>query len=504
MKKEKKSRSAHEQKIKITIERFGKGRERCLEQLLTENSPIVKQKIQPSQSHTVTHEVEAGQVLVWGFTTLPGKSSPAKDIAFSIKFNDTNVRPYERYSKAPSELIKGFWQCPSAGTASFTWHNDYSKWHAKHVALKTVVANQQQFIDAQSRMKKTAEEKQERDERREALSRAMNTTQDVSSLDLFGDFPDRASSFVATRPSISDIEKEHDLVQRPPPAQSTKANTEEVLSLRKDVARLEAALAELTQENATQREQVDNLTQAGRAGVGTLEASLEAELATCERTCVKLGQQVSTLTKDYHKEKEDHENLKQKYADLVKRFSERDDAIDMIQSRRAALEAQLSTLKDERKVLKIVAKQYKEQATTNAHELMLIRQHQASMKDKESPIVNTESLSQTSLEVFALAHPTSPTFTSPTKASNAPAVPTSLPESELSEAETETRLWSARVSAFYGVYCPSKVGPACRDTAVKFKGREGDLFAALYHKYSVAEPDQTFHTCLPPNWRDFG
>jgi hypothetical protein len=89
----------------------------------------VKQKIQPSQSHTVTLNVEeAGHVLVWCFTTLPGKSSPAKDVAFSLSFNGTVIRPYERYSNAPTELIKGFWQCPSPGVASFTWHNDYSKY----------------------------------------------------------------------------------------------------------------------------------------------------------------------------------------------------------------------------------------------------------------------------------------------------------------------------------------------------------------------------------------
>lgn len=73
---------------------------------------------------------------------------------------------------------------------------------------------------------------------------------------------------------------------------------------------------------------------------------------------------------------------------------------------------------------------------------------------------------------------------------------------DLSEEEAELRLWSSRVSAFYGVYCPSKAGEGCRETAKKFKGRETDLFSALYHKYTVEETDQTFHTAVPPGWRD--
>lgn len=78
---------------------------------------------------------------------------------------------------------------------------------------------------------------------------------------------------------------------------------------------------------------------------------------------------------------------------MAKKFSERDDAIEEIQTRRAALEAQVSSLKDEKKVLKTVAKQYKEAATTSAHELLLIRQHQAVLKEKDTNL-NTDSLSQ--------------------------------------------------------------------------------------------------------------
>jgi cell division protein FtsB len=39
-----------------------------------------------------------------------------------------------------------------------------------------------------------------------------------------------------------------------------------------------------------------------------------------------------------------------RYEELAKKFSERDDAIEKIQTRRAALEAQVSALKEEKKV----------------------------------------------------------------------------------------------------------------------------------------------------------
>jgi hypothetical protein len=68
--------------------------------------------------------------------------------------------------------------------------------------------------------------------------------------------------------------------------------------------------------------------------------------------------------------------------------------------------------------------------------------------------------------------------------------------------ETNLRLWAARVAAFYRVYFPEKAAAkVCRETAAKFQGREVDLFAALYHKYDVAEVEQTFHTATPPGWR---
>lgn len=63
------------------------------------------------------------------------------------------------------------------------------------------------------------------------------------------------------------------------------------------------------------------------------------------------------------------------------------------------------------------------------------------------------------------------------------------------------QLWVARIAAFYQTYFPEKaVAKACRDTATKFKGREMDLFNALYHKYEVAPADQTYHSATPPGW----
>lgn len=77
-------------------------------------------------------------------------------------------------------------------------------------------------------------------------------------------------------------------------------------------------------------------------------------------------------------------------------------------------------------------------------------------------------------------------------------------DGECDEEETELRLWSSRVWTFYTVYFPPKAAvEGCRETSKKFQGREVDLFTALYHKYEVVEEEQTYHTDLPPGWREF-
>jgi len=65
--------------------RFGKGKgAEVLETVLLEGTPVTRHKLQPSMSHSVNLQVkEAGQFIVWGFTTLPGKSSVAKDVGES-------------------------------------------------------------------------------------------------------------------------------------------------------------------------------------------------------------------------------------------------------------------------------------------------------------------------------------------------------------------------------------------------------------------------------------
>jgi hypothetical protein len=80
----------------------------------------------------------------------------------------------------------------------------------------------------------------------------------AASLDLFGDFPDRLSTSFAPRHSIGG---DHEDDSRPNMMRlepQSKQNIASDPALRKEVARLEAALAELTQENAAQREQVIN------------------------------------------------------------------------------------------------------------------------------------------------------------------------------------------------------------------------------------------------------
>jgi len=69
------------------------GRPQGLEKVLLEALPEAKQVLPPGQSHVVTLAVEAADyVVVWGFSTLPGRSTPAKDVAFSVAFNGTPVR----------------------------------------------------------------------------------------------------------------------------------------------------------------------------------------------------------------------------------------------------------------------------------------------------------------------------------------------------------------------------------------------------------------------------
>ena len=130
---------------------FGRFNESGLENIILEGLPVMKVKIQPGGSHTITlttgvahgeKNKEDGGVLegnvmdgyiCWAFTTLAGKTNPAKDVAFSVTFTDekgdtTHVRPYERHQYAATNLIKGCWQYPGYGVAVLTWHNDYSKW----------------------------------------------------------------------------------------------------------------------------------------------------------------------------------------------------------------------------------------------------------------------------------------------------------------------------------------------------------------------------------------
>ena len=133
-------------------EAFARFSEDGLENILLEREPVEKTKVQPGGTHTITLTVRDGGsgggsgggggdddggggdgYICWAFTTLVGKTNPAKDVAFSMSFTDaagasTTARPYERHSHAATQLIKGCWQCPGPGVATLTWHNGYSKW----------------------------------------------------------------------------------------------------------------------------------------------------------------------------------------------------------------------------------------------------------------------------------------------------------------------------------------------------------------------------------------
>lgn len=51
-----------------------------------------------------------------------------------------------------------------------------------------------------------------------------------------------------------------------------------------------------------------------------------------------------------------------------------------------------------------------------------------------------------------------------------------------------------RVQAFYKRFLPGKSGwDSCNATAHKYRGREGELFRVLYHKYEVSADEQTYH-----------
>ena len=107
------------------------------------------------------------------------------------------VRPYERCSKAPTELIKGAWTCPHPGVATLTWHNDYSRWHAKHVAFKATVVSPGNVEDAKGRLARGLEQKAEREVQKNALSRAMAQQSaeagGAGAMDLFCDMSERSS-----------------------------------------------------------------------------------------------------------------------------------------------------------------------------------------------------------------------------------------------------------------------------------------------------------------------
>jgi DNA repair exonuclease SbcCD ATPase subunit len=170
--------------------------------------------------------------------------------------------------------------------------------------------------------------------------------------------------------TVVDLFDDEEVVSMRSSSFSGGVNQDEALIL--EVSQLETTLAELSLENSIQREKLDTLNKSIRNG-----ESGASELADSERTCVKLAKELSVQVKEV-------EVLKEKYDEITKKLAATDEAaLKNMEERRSALEAQVASLKEEKKMLKAVAKQYKLEAMTRAHELEMIRnnQHHASAPD---------------------------------------------------------------------------------------------------------------------------
>ena len=150
----------------------------------------------------------------------------------------------------------------------------------------------------------------------------------------------------------------------------------------------------------------------------------------------------------------------------------------------------VSRLRRERKVLKAAARHFREEASARAHEIALLR------AARQPPPGKAQGQ-----QWGQLGHGAGEEWGAPSLASDlVRAERSGLEWGEGSGGQDEMspealrELWASRVMGFYQAHCPPKADfQSCADTADKFRGREGDLFAALYHKYKVAEKGRVFH-----------
>jgi len=449
----------YDSKIKQAEARFGKGaKAESVEELLLEALPISRVKVQPGSSHVIRVTVDRpGDHIVWGFTTLPGKTSPAKDIAFSVTFEGSPVRAYERCVNAPYQLKKGYWTVPGTGEVRLTWHNDYSKWYAKHVAIKVVLAPDGQLKAAHRRIKKLADARNERLEHKDALVRAMHVDGDPRAEGATGAV--RRATHHAD--GIEGIE-----------------GSVEAASLRKENQNLQMAIADLTQENTNQRNQLEKLGAQLHENRGNEDV---------EKVLVKRTQQVHALEAELLEEQRGHYQAREQCAKLRKLVQEKLEDVNELQEHARLLEAQLDKTRDDRRTLRVVAKQFKEDSKRKAKEIQeLQRQLHASREEA------------TGLRTRATAAVEADAVVTPDSVSGGGGTPATEPAS--SRPAEDEDLWVSRLQTFYRRYFPDKAeAAACRATVRKFPYREGVLFTVLYHKYAVQEIEQIYHTLFAPS-----
>ena len=193
-------------------------------------------------------------------------------------------------------------------------------------------------------------------------------------------------------------------------------------------------------------------------------------------------------------------------------------------------EAHVQKLRDEKRILKAVAKQYKEESERQGHNLALLRKHVAFEMEKKAMTVETESKHATDgvdsessipINLLDLSEMSSLDGIQTRVASSLRAgvgsehvsraeAPKSLAnkmfssacsENNYTKAETlsfsancdrdAVQMWAERIHSFYLRHCPAKAKrESCEATARKFHRREGDLFTALFHKYAVPDSEQ--------------
>lgn len=134
-----------------------------MEMLLEGNA---EKSVNIMKKHSVKFEVQAGEYIVWKFST------KNKDLGFSIDINDDNVLTYQRHN-CHERPIENVLRVPVSGTARLLWDNSYSKLRTKHLMFRCKVLTNELYKQHSKHCVDTSREQQANHSRRAALQREL-------------------------------------------------------------------------------------------------------------------------------------------------------------------------------------------------------------------------------------------------------------------------------------------------------------------------------------------